>query len=481
MSSIWSSSKHVSSANSIIPDLILEELKQRTNEFILLNNDDDINIITTFEEKTTKDIDFFYKESLENAILSYYSNNKGNTHSEGINFFIHQIKKPIIESLYNTIDNKLVVLIQIESIDEIFEQNKDNEDTSEIFQILLNSCVEKLDRYNTYFSNLVLFVFNYTNDSVKKHSTIINLMKTIRNTYFVDCIIRDIKQESIADFNTNIEKLFLNKYFDKTYISYNESLQNKQTNILSKSISKLWSFTSDSDSKKVQQKKLESEEEERNYESLSSAQKFEKFNKYKKLAVMNLLKRNANIRESNKSIEQCMKEIDDSVIFNRYTNMIKVSEYHKHMFILQQYNKMYDHSITISDLYTTLNEFELNYEFSTYLIPIIETVCHAGNYIEDFIRIYEFMLNKTPENSGNNIIRGFFIDRISSAYELKNQNRKWSFNTLLSLREWKEALQNDLMLDENKHVINTICEFKSSMINSFYNDVVFSNELNKYK
>ena len=273
----------------------------------------------------------------------------------------------------------------------------------------------------------------------------------------------------------------MNKYFDKTYISYNESLQNKQTNILSKSISKLWSFTSDSDSKKAQQKKLESEEEERNYESLSSAQKFEKFNKYKKLAVMNLLKRNANIRESNKSIEQCMKEIDDSVIFNRYTNMIKVSEYHKHMFILQQYNKMYDHSITISDLYTTLNEFELNYEFSTYLIPIIETVCHAGNYIEDFIRIYEFMLNKTPENSGNNIIRGFFIDRISSAYELKNQNRKWSFNTLLSLREWKEALQNDTMLDENKHVINTICEFKSSMINSFYNDVVFSNELDKYK
>ncbi|KAL6931299.1 uncharacterized protein HGUI_03501 [Hanseniaspora guilliermondii] len=481
MSLFWSSNKHISSANSIIPDLILEELKQQTNNFVLLSDDNNIDSIVTFKDKTKEEVDLIYKQYLERSILKYYTENNGNIHSDGINYFIQQIKNPIINSLYHTIDSKLVTQIKISNIDEIFEQNIDVEDTTELYKSLLSQCVERMDRYNNFFSNLAFFVFEYTNDSVKKHSVIINLMKTIRNTYFVDCLARDKNVESIEDFNKNVEKMILNNYFEKIFAAYNESLQNKQTNILSKSFSKLWSFTSDSNNKKTPQKELDAEEEERNYESLSPSQKFEKFNKFKKLAIMNLIRKKDNIRESNKSIEQCKSEIDDSVIFNRYTNMQKVSEYHRHLFIIQQYNKMFDHSITIADLYTTLNEFEINYEYIMFLIPIIETVCHAGKYIEDFIRIYEFIIQKISNTQGTNVINGFLIDRISSAYEYKNQFRKWNFNTLLSLKEWNYALENDLLSQQDQVVISNVCKFKFSKIASFYQNTIFSKELNKYQ
>lgn len=481
MSLFWSNNKHISSANSIIPDLILEELKQQANNFILLSDDNSIDSILTFKDKTKEDVDSEYKQHLESAILKYYTENNGNIHSDGINYFIQQLKNPIIHSLYHTIDNKLVIQIKIDNIDEMFEQNTDVEDTTEIYKALLSQCVERIDRYNKFFSNLAFFVFEYTNDSVKKHSVIINLMKTIRNTYFVDCLARDKGVESIDDFNKNVEKLFLGNYSEKIFTAYNESLQSKQTNILSKSFNKLWSFTSDNNNKKSQQKELDVEEEERNYESLSPAQKFEKFNKFKKLAVMNLIRKKDNIRESNKSIEQCKSEIDDSVIFNRYTNMLKVSEYHRHLFIIQQYNKMFDHSITIGDLYTTLNEFEINHEYILFLLPIIETVCHAGKYIEDFIRIYEFLIQKVSCMPGTSIIRGFLIDRVSAAYEHKNQFRKWNFNTLLSLKEWNQALAEKSVGEQEQTVVSSICKFKYSKVASFYQSTIFSEELKKYQ
>ena len=122
MSSLWSSGKHVSSANSIIPDLIFEELKQQSNQFILLADDNDIDIIASFKDKSEHDMNLHYKTELESAIIKYHTT-KGNTHTEGINYFIHQVKNAIIDSLYNTIDNKLILLLQIDTIDELFTEN----------------------------------------------------------------------------------------------------------------------------------------------------------------------------------------------------------------------------------------------------------------------------------------------------------------------------------------------------------------------
>ncbi|XBW36220.1 hypothetical protein QEN19_001801 [Hanseniaspora menglaensis] len=453
------------SSNSIIPSLIYDELTQNFDNLIVLDDDNILarEINSFYSSAQKEDIpyeklnddfdDNICKKILIEKILDYYS--QGSPHTEGINFFIKSIKSFLVNRLYVTLDNKLITLVQINNIDELFESQGSN--SSGLISELFEHCVERLANVQRHSTTLPLFIIDYTNNSMEKHEIVIALIKQIKNKLFINCILK------IDDIDITLKKLFIDPHFDKIFNEYNQILQSKQSSFLKTNFSSFLSFASSSS---------QQEEKDINPQSMTLPEKYEMFNKFKKLAIFHIIRTNAkNFKESNKSLNQCLKDIDDSVILSKYNSMKKVREYHTRLTLMEKYNLLFENKLTVSDLYDILNAFPITYELLIFYIPMLETVCHDGRYTEDFIRIYEFILDKLNLKDVF-ILRGFIRDRITLAYEYKQYLRKINFNNLLSLREWSQSAENDK--------VKYVCETKLTFLKNCYNDDIFQNELNKY-
>lgn len=454
-----------SKSNSIIPSLIYDELTHNFNNLILLDDDNLLSqeLFNNMRSSEKQDVangklnyDFnnlICKSFLEDKIVEFYPD--GETDKEGINCFINLIKNFIVNRLYVTLDNKLITLVQIDRIDEQFDDDATDKNT--LLQSLFEHCIERLNNVNRFSSTLPIFVIDYTNDSMEKHEMVINLIKQIKNKLFINCII------NTEELELKLTKLFVEPHFNKVFQQYTQSLQSKQTSFLKSNFSSFLSFGSNS---------YQQQQEEPNIQTLSLIEKYELFNRFKKLAIFNIIKSSSkNFKESNKALKQCLKEIDDSVILSRFNDMDKVREYHTHLTLLEKYNLLFDNKLSIGDLYEMLNDFPMNYEILLYYIPMVETVCHDGRFTEDFIRIYEFILNKL-DGGTDWILRGFIRDRISIAYEHKMFYRKLNFNKLLSLKEWSKEIKN--------HGVKQICERKCSNLKNLYKNEIYKKELDKY-